>query len=83
MVYIPTIGRKSDAVTVEGITYKEFGMIICRESGKGRLRRDSIWRKIYSLAGAKRNHRLQYKRNLLLAKSTVMDLEARISESRY
>lgn len=83
--YIPPHGEREshDAVTVEGITYKELRDDYLPGIRKGRLRRDSIWRKIYSLAGAKRNHRLQYKRNLLLAKSTVMDLEARISESRY
>ena len=83
--YIPPHGEREshDAVTVEGITYTELRDDYLPGIRKGRLRRDSIWRKIYSLAGAKRNHRLQYKRNLLLAKSTVMDLEARISESRY
>ena len=83
--YIPPHGEREshDAVTVEGITYKELRDDYLPGIRKGRLRRDSIWRKIYSLAGAKRNHRLQYKRNLLLAKSTVMDLEARISESRH
>lgn len=83
--YIPPHGEREshDAVTVEGITYKELRDDYLPGIRKGRLRRDSIWRKIYSLAGAKRNHRLQYKRNLLLAKSTVMDLEARISGSRY
>lgn len=83
--YIPPHGEREshDAVTVEGITYKELRDDYLPGIRKGRLRRDSIWRKIYSLAGAKRNHRLQYKRNLLLAKSTVMDLEARISDSRH
>lgn len=83
--YIPPHGEREshDAVTVEGITYKELRDDYLPGIRKGRLRRDSIWRKIYSLAGAKRNHRLQYKRNLLLAKSMVMDLEARISESRH
>lgn len=68
--YIPPHGEREshDAVTVEGITYKELRDDYLPGIRKGRLRRDSIWRKIYSLAGAKRNHRLQYKRNLLLAK---------------
>lgn len=80
--YIPPHGEREshDAVTVEGITYKELRDDYLPGIRKGKLRRDSVWRKIYSLAGAKRNHRMQHKRNLLLAKSTVMDLQARISE---
>lgn len=82
--YIPPHGEREshDAVTVEGITYRELRDDYLPGIRKGKLRRDSIWRKIYALAGAKRNHRLQYKRNLLLAKSTVMDLEAHISSSK-
>ena len=82
--YIPPHGEREshDAVTVEGITYRELRDDYLPGIRKSKLRRDSIWRKIYSLAGAKRNHRLQYKRNLLLAKSTVMDLEAHISNSK-
>ena len=80
--YIPPHGEREshDAVTVEGITYKELRDDYLPGIHKNKLRRDSVWRKIYSLAGAKRNHKMQHKRNLLLAKSTVMDLEARISE---
>ena len=82
--YIPPHGEREshDAVTVEGITYRELRDDYLPGIRKGKLRRDSIWRKIYALAGAKRNHRLQHKRNLLLAKSTVMDLEAHISSSK-
>ena len=82
--YIPPHGEREshDAVTVEGITYRELRDDYLPGIRKGKLRRDSIWRKIYALAGAKRNHRLQHKRNLLLAKSTVMDLEAHISSCK-
>ena len=80
--YIPPHGEREshDAVTVEGITYKELREEYLPGIHKGKLKRDSIWRKIYSLAGAKRTHRLSHKRDLLLAKSTQMDLEARIQE---
>ena len=80
--YVPPHGEREshDAVTVPGITYKELREDYLPGIRKGKLRRDSVWRKIYSLAGAKRNHRMQHKRELLLAKSTVMDLEARIQE---
>ncbi len=84
--YIPPHGEREshDAVTVEGITYKELQDDYLPGIRKGAgFAEIPSGAKIYSLAGAKRNHRLQYKRNLLLAKSTVMDLEARISESRY
>lgn len=80
--YVPPHGEREshDAVTVPGITYKELREDYLPGIRKGKLRRDSVWRKIYSLAGAKRNHRMQHKRELLLAKSTVMDLEVRIQE---
>ena len=80
--YIPPHGEREshDAITVEGISYQELREDYLPGIKKGKLRRDSVWRKIYYLAIAKRTHRLSHKRDLLRAKSTVMDLYARIRE---
>lgn len=80
--YIPPHGEREshDAITVEGISYQELREDYLPGIKKGKLRRDSVWRKIYYLATAKRTHRLSHKRDLLRAKSTVMDLYARIRE---
>ena len=48
---------------------------------KEKLRWDSVTRKIYALAGAKRTHRIQRKRRMLQAKSVEMDLQSRIEQS--
>ena len=82
--YIPAHGDREshDAVTVEGITYKELREDYLPGIRKGKLKRSMILRKIYSLAGAKKAHRLQHKRDLLQAKAVQMDLEARIQEQR-
>lgn len=80
--YIPPHGEREshDAITVEGVSYQELRADYQPALKKGKLRRDSILRKLYYLANAKRTHRLQHKRDLLRAKSTEMDLEARIRE---
>jgi len=58
-------------------------MIICRESARAGFAEIPSGVRSILLQVRSGNHRLQYKRNLLLAKSTVMDLEARISGSRH
>ena len=80
--YIPPHGEREshDAVTVEGISYQELREDYLPGIKKGKLRRDSVLRKLYYLATAKRTHRLSHKRDLLKAKSTVMDLNVRIRE---
>lgn len=80
--YIPPHGEREshEAVTVEGITYKELRDDYMPGIRKAKLERNCIWRKIYSLAGAKKNHRLQRKSSLLIARGTEMDLDARIRD---
>lgn len=80
--YIPPHGEREshDAITVEGISYKELREDYLPGIKKGKLKRSAVLRKLYYLATAKRTHRLARKRDLLRAKSTVMDLNARIRE---
>lgn len=80
--YIPPHGEREshDAITVEGISYQELRDDYLPGINKGKLKRSAVLRKLYYLATAKRTHRLTHKRDLLRAKSTVMDLNARIRE---
>ncbi len=81
--YIPPHGEREshDAVTVDGINYKELREDYLPGIRKEKLRWDSVTRKIYALAGAKRTHRIQRKRRMLQAKSVEMDLQSRIEQS--
>lgn len=81
--YIPPHDERSshDAITVDGITYKELREDYMKKVDAGKIRRDSVIRKIYYLTAAKKRNRLRRQRNLLQAKCVEMDLEARIKES--
>lgn len=78
--YIPPHGEREshDAICVEGIDYKEFRKDYMDRVNPGKARRKAAIRKLYYMATAKRTHRLTRKRDLLQAKSTVMDLNAKI-----
>ncbi len=80
--YIPPHGEREshDAICVDGIDYKEFRKDYMGKVKPGKARFNAAIRKFYYMATAKRTHRLQHERDLLLAKSTVMDLKARIRE---
>lgn len=81
--YIPPHDERSShaAITVEGITYEELRSDYMKKVDAGKIRRNSVLRKIYYLASAKRRNRLHRQRNLLQAKCVEMELEARIKES--
>lgn len=81
--YIPPHGEREshDAICVEDITYKEFRDDYMHKVHKRKARFNAAVRKFYYMATAKRAHRLQHERDLLQAKSTVMDLKARIREN--
>lgn len=80
--YIPPHGEREshDAICVEGIDYKEFRKDYMDRVKPGKARFNAAVRKFYYMATAKRTHRLTHERDLLQAKSTVMDLKARIRE---
>lgn len=81
--YIPPHGEREshDAICVDGIDYKEFRNDYMPKVNTRKARFNAAVRKFYYMATAKKSHRLIHERNLLLAKSTVMDLKARIKEN--
>ena len=81
--YIPPHEERTshNAITVEGITYQELRDDYMKKVDAAKIKRDSVFRKIYSLFSAKKKHRLMRERNLLKAKSVEMDLKARICEN--
>lgn len=80
--YIPPHGEREshDAISVEGIDYKEFRSDYMDRVKPRKARFNAAVRKFYYMAAAKRTHRLTHERDLLQAKSTVMDLKARIKK---
>lgn len=81
--YIPPHGEREshDAICVDGIDYKEFRKDYMDRMKPAKARFNAAVRKFYYMATAKRTHRLTHERDLLQAKSTVMDLKVRIKES--
>lgn len=81
--YIPPHGEREshEAVCLEGITYQELRDEYAPRVKRGRLYRESVGRKVYSLMGAKRGHRIQEKRRQAQAKSVELDLQSRINDS--
>lgn len=81
--YIPPHGEREshDAICVDDITYKEFRGDYMPKVHKRKARFNAAVRKFYYMATAKRAHRLLHERDLLQAKSTVMDLKARIRQN--
>ena len=80
--YIPPHGEREshDAICVDGIDYKEFRKDYMDRVKPRKARFNAAVRKFYYMATAKRTHRLTHERDLLQAKSTVLDLKARIRE---
>lgn len=80
--YIPPHDERTshNAISVEGITYQELREDYMKKVDAGKIRRNSIIRKIFYIASAKKKYRLRRERNLLKARSVEMDLEARIGE---
>lgn len=83
--YIPPHDERSahDAITVEETDYKEFRKEYLKKMHKGRLRRNSVSRKIYYLLNAKKAHRLMEQRKQLQARGMELELEALIKKEGY
>ena len=81
--YIPPHEERSshEAITLEDSTYEELREEYMKRVNPGKIRRNSVFRKMYHLLTAKGRHRLSRKRNLLKAKAVELDLEARIREN--
>lgn len=82
--YIPPHDERTshNAISVEGITYQELRDDYMKKVDAGRIRRESVFRKIYQIAAAKKRYRLLQKKYLCKAKSVEMDLEAGIRDIR-
>ncbi len=78
--YIPPHEERTshNAISVEGITYQDLRDVYMKKINVGKVKRDSIFRKIYYIGTAKKRHKLTEERNWLKARSVEMDLEARI-----
>lgn len=81
--YIPPHDERTshNAISVEGITYQELRSDYMKRVDAGKIRRDSVFRKIFQIAVAKRRYRLVLERNLCKAKGVEMDLDAHIREA--
>lgn len=81
--YIPPHEERTshNAITVEGITYQELRNDYMKKVNAGKIKRGSVFRKIYYIGAAKKRYRLVREKKLLKARSVEMDLEARIEES--
>lgn len=81
--YIPPHEERTshNSISVEGITYQELRDDYMKKVDAGKIRKNSIIRKIFYIATSRKRYDLRRKRNLLKAKGVEMDLNARICES--
>ena len=81
--YIPPHGDREshESVYVPDVSYQEIRDEYMPRIDKGRIRRQMSFRKFYCLMNAKKEHKLDMKRNRIKAEVTAKDLEARILRS--
>lgn len=80
--YIPPHDERTshNSISAEGITYRELREEYMKKVDAGKIRKNSVIRKIFYIATAKKRYRIRRERNLLQAKSVEMDLAARVEE---
>ncbi len=81
--YIPPHGEREshESIYVPGATYQEIRDEYLPRIDKGRIRRQMTFRKFYCLLHAKKDHKLDMKRNRIKADVTARDLSARLIKS--
>ena len=81
--YIPSHGEREshESIYVPGAVYQEIRDEYMPRIDKNRIRRQMTFRKFYCLLHAKKDHKLDMKRNRIKADVTARDLKARILKS--
>ena len=69
------------AVCVDELSYQELREEYMPNIHKGRLRRDSVFRKFYNMLIAKKNHKVRQEGLAMKARAVALDLQGAISES--
>ena len=69
------------AVCVDELPYQELREEYMPNIHKGRLRRDSVFRKFYNMLIAKKNHKVRQEGLAMKARAVALDLQCAISES--
>lgn len=69
------------AVCVDELPYQELREEYMPNIHKGRLRRDSVFRKLYNMLIAKKNHKVRQEGLAMKARAVALDLQGAISES--
>lgn len=69
------------AVCVDELPYQELREEYMPNIHKGRLRRDSVFRKFYNMLIAKKNHKVRQEGFAMKARAVALDLQGAISES--
>lgn len=80
--YIPPHGEREshETVDIDNVGYVEFREQYMPKIDRKKVKRQSIFRKVYYMAMAKKKHRLTRECDRLRAKSVEMDLKARIAQ---
>lgn len=71
------------AVCVDHASYQELRDEYMPKLNKGKLRRDSVFRKFYSMLIAKKNHKVRQEGLRIKAKTVALDLQGAVRESGY
>lgn len=71
------------AVCVENASYQDLRNEYMPKLKKGKLRRDSVFRKFYSMLIAKKNHKVRQEGLRIKAKTVALDLQEAVKESGY
>ena len=81
--YMPPHDRREGhvAVCVDELPYQELREEYMPNIHKGRLRRDSVFRKFYNMLIAKKNHKVRQEGLAMKARAVALDLQGAISES--
>ena len=69
------------AVCVDGVPYQELREEYMPKLNKGKLRRDSVFRKFYNMRIAKKNHKVRQEGLTMKARGVALDLQEAIKES--
>ena len=69
------------AVCVDGLPYQELREEYMPKLRKGKLRRDSVFRKFYNMWIAKKSHKVRQEGLALKARTVALDLQGAINES--
>ena len=69
------------AVCVDGVPYQELREEYMPKLNKGKLRRDSVFRKFYNMRIAKKSHKVRQEGLTMKARGVALDLQEAIKES--